>query len=71
MGKESRDDQNKYQKVPVNPKTVKNLFEAENFRKRVEQQIVSKVSKIQNAALGEAKIRELNDDINNSLRIKS
>jgi hypothetical protein len=44
MGKEQREKDVYGNKIPENPKVIKNLFEAENYRKRLENQIVRKVS---------------------------
>ena len=46
-------------------------MDAENFRKRIVGAAIKKVSEIQNAALPEGRIRELNDQINTILRKKS
>lgn len=46
-------------------------MDAENFRKRIVGAVIKKVSEIQNAALPEGKIREINDNINIILRKKS
>ncbi|KAH0478468.1 MAG: hypothetical protein KVP17_000535 [Porospora cf. gigantea B] len=50
--------------------SVTNSSEAEYWRKQVECQIIVKVSEIQNAGLGEMRIRELNDQINRHIREK-
>ena len=41
------------------------------FRKRVVGGVIKRVSQIQNAALAEARIRELNDEINAILKVKA
>ncbi|KAK4311778.1 hypothetical protein Pmani_016735 [Petrolisthes manimaculis] len=46
------------------------LREAEKWRKQVISEIARKVSQIQNAGLGEFRIRDLNDEINKLLREK-
>jgi hypothetical protein len=48
-------------KVPDDPNTIEVLMDAENFRKRIVGAAIKKVSEIQNAALPEGKLRELND----------
>jgi len=47
-----------------------NLPDAIRFRSQILQQISQKVEEIQNAALGEHRIRELNDEINRLLKEK-
>jgi pre-mRNA-splicing factor ISY1 len=47
-----------------------NLAEAEKWRKQIIHEISSKVKDIQNAGLGETRIRELNDEINKLFREK-
>ncbi|UYV60147.1 ISY1 [Cordylochernes scorpioides] len=47
-----------------------NLRKAEKFRMQVIREIAKKVAQIQNAGLGEFRIRDLNDDINKLLREK-
>ncbi len=46
------------------------LTEADRWRAQVVREIGSKVMEIQNAGLGEARLRDLNDDINKLLREK-
>jgi len=48
----------------------KSLGEAEKWRRELVNDITRKISQIQNASLGEAQIRELNDDINKLMRTK-
>ena len=48
-----------------------NLKECEYWRHQIIRDITKKVAEIQNATLGEAKIRELNDEINQLLHEKS
>ena len=57
--------------MPNDPMTVSNLLEAENYRKRIVGGVIKRVSEIQNPALPEGKLRELNDQINSILRTKS
>ncbi|CAG0921140.1 unnamed protein product [Notodromas monacha] len=49
---------------------VSNVKEAEKWRVQIIREISKKVSQIQNAGLGEFKIRDLNDEINKLLREK-
>jgi pre-mRNA-splicing factor ISY1 len=49
---------------------VKSLPDAERWRRQVIGEIARKVAEIQNAGLGEARIRDLNDEINKLLREK-
>jgi pre-mRNA-splicing factor ISY1 len=48
-----------------------NVKKAEKWRYQVVREIAKKVAQIQNAGLGEYKIRDLNDEINKLLREKS
>ncbi|KAJ9461351.1 Pre-mRNA-splicing factor ISY1-like protein [Diplonema papillatum] len=48
----------------------KDLGECERYRLQIISEIVQKVKEIQNAALGEFRIRELNDEINKLVREK-
>ena len=47
-----------------------NVKEAEKWRLQIVREISKKVSQIQNAGLGEFRIRDLNDEINKLLREK-
>ena len=47
-----------------------NLQECERWRAQIKKEITKKVADIQNASLGEYKIRELNDEINKLFREK-
>lgn len=49
---------------------VSTLPEAEKWRMQIVREIAKKVSQIQNAGLGEFKLRDLNDEINKLLREK-
>lgn len=49
---------------------VENLKDAERFRSDIIREISRKVTQIQNAGLGEFRIRDLNDQINKLLREK-
>ena len=46
------------------------LFKAEKWRRQIIGEVVKKVSQIQNAGLGEFRIRDLNDEINKLMREK-
>lgn len=46
------------------------LFKAEKWRRQIISEVVKKVSQIQNAGLGEFRIRDLNDEINKLMREK-
>ena len=48
----------------------KSLGEAEKWRREIVAEVTKDVSLIQNASLGEAKIRELNDNINKLMRTR-
>jgi pre-mRNA-splicing factor ISY1 len=54
-------------KKPDDPKEAKNVTEAEVWKASLVKQIIKKVSEIQNGSLGEYRIRELNDSINEML----
>ena len=54
-------------KKPDDPKEAKNVAEAEIWKASLVKQIIKKVSEIQNGSLGEYRIRELNDSINEML----
>lgn len=58
------------QKRPFLATEVENLPEAERWRAQIIKEISRKVSNIQNGALGEHKIRDLNDHINKLIREK-
>ena len=70
LGEDGRKKDKQFQKVPNDPKSCTSLIEAEMFRKRVVGGVIKRVSQIQNAALAEARIRELNDEINQILKVK-
>ena len=48
----------------------KSLSEAEKWRRQIVREITKKISAIQNAGLGEHRIRDLNDRINKLIREK-
>lgn len=58
-------------KKPDDPKDAKNVTEAEVWKASLVKQIIKKVSEIQNGSLGEYRIRELNDTINDMLLEKA
>lgn len=47
-----------------------NLKDAEKWRRHVIKEVSGKISEIQNAGLGEHRIRDLNDEINKLLKVK-
>ena len=55
---------------PFDPNECTDLADAEKFRLDIIREISKKVTQIQNAGLGEFKIRDLNDYINKLLRDK-
>ena len=57
-------------KRPGYSKECNNLQECERWRQQIIKEITKKVANIQNASLGEYKIRELNDEINKLFREK-
>jgi len=58
-------------KRPARPEECGNVAEADNWRKQIVRELIKKVSDIQNASLGEHRIRDLNDEINGLLREKT
>ena len=56
--------------IPRNIKSVEKLHEAEQWRNEIISEIYKNITLIQNGNLGEYRIRELNDLINNLLREK-
>lgn len=56
---------------PTVPADEKDLRKAEKWRNQVIREIAKKVTQIQNAGIGEFKIRDTNDEINKLLREKS
>ena len=55
---------------PSDPSVVSNLTEAEAWRAGVVREIIKKVADIQNGSLAEFKIWELNDSINELVKVK-
>merc|ERR1719412_1540476 len=60
----------KSQRRPYLATHCDNVKEAEKWRLQIIREISKKVSQIQNAGLGEFRIRDLNDEINKALREK-
>lgn len=58
------------EKRPINAKHCKNIQDCNKWRSQVIKEISNKITQIQNAMLGEEKIRHLNDQINNLIREK-
>lgn len=61
---------NKPAKRPFLASECDDLADADRWRAQVVREIGSKVMEIQNAGLGEARLRDLNDEINKLLRVK-
>ncbi len=59
------------EKRPDNPMDATTIQESENWRNSVIRELVRKVSDIQNATLGEHRIRDLNDEINKLIKDKA
>lgn len=64
------DDKPEKKRRPFDPNECSDLADAERFRLGIIREISKKVTQIQNAGLGEFKIRDLNDHINRLLRDK-
>jgi len=60
----------KNERRPYLSTLCQSLPEAEKWRMQIIRDIAKKVSQIQNAGLGEFKLRDLNDEINKLLREK-
>ncbi len=58
-------------KRPDNPQMTNQIQECEIWRQNIIREMVKKVSDIQNASLGEHRIRDLNDEINNLVKEKT
>eukprot|EP00096_Caligus_rogercresseyi_P000306 TRINITY_DN1071_c0_g1_i1.p1 TRINITY_DN1071_c0_g1~~TRINITY_DN1071_c0_g1_i1.p1 ORF type:complete len:280 (-),score=99.21 TRINITY_DN1071_c0_g1_i1:138-977(-) len=71
LAEEGSDAAKKFDRRPYLASHCHNLKDAERWRIQVIREISRKVSQIQNAGLGEYKIRDLNDQINKLLREKS
>lgn len=63
-------NEKKRDRRPDNPLEVEAISECEIWRQSIIREMVKKVSDIQNASLGEHRIRDLNDEINNLLKEK-
>jgi len=61
------DGTNSRVKRPDDPQECSNTTEAEIWKSGIVKQVIKKVSEIQNGSLGEYRIRELNDNINELL----
>eukprot|EP00931_Biecheleriopsis_adriatica_P108863 TRINITY_DN83132_c0_g1_i1.p1 TRINITY_DN83132_c0_g1~~TRINITY_DN83132_c0_g1_i1.p1 ORF type:complete len:306 (-),score=98.53 TRINITY_DN83132_c0_g1_i1:42-959(-) len=61
----------KQKKRPKIASEVDTVKECEHWRKDILQGVAKKIAEIQNAALGEHRIRDLNDEINKDLREKN
>ncbi|KAL0484193.1 pre-mRNA-splicing factor ISY1 [Acrasis kona] len=59
------------QKRPPHPNMSKTVKSCEHWRRQILKEIAQKVSIIQNASLGEHKIRDINDEINNLISEKT
>ena len=59
------------EKRPEDPLDVGSIQECEIWRNNIVRELVKKVSDIQNASLGEHRIRDLNDEINTLLKEKA
>eukprot|EP01135_Chromosphaera_perkinsii_P000340 Nk52_evm1s75 gene=Nk52_evmTU1s75 len=60
----------KSQRRPYLASECTNLPDCEKWRSQIIREIAKKISQIQNAALGEFRLRDLNDEINKLLREK-
>lgn len=63
-------DQERALNRPTDPNAVTSIQEADIWRTNVVREIIKKVSDIQNGSLAEFKIRELNDSINELIKVK-
>jgi len=68
--KEAQGPSGPKEKRPIMASMENNLAKAERWRRQVTGEIIAKVSEIQNETLAEARIRDLNDDINKLFREK-
>ncbi|KAK3921886.1 Pre-mRNA-splicing factor ISY1-like protein [Frankliniella fusca] len=64
------DEPNKQERRPYLASECNDLPKAEKWRMQIIREIAKKVAQIQNAGLGEFRIRDLNDEINKLLREK-
>eukprot|EP00347_Sterkiella_histriomuscorum_P004171 403361482 len=58
------------EKRPENPQHCTTVSDCEQWRQSIVRELVRKVSEIQNATLGEFRIRDLNDEINKLIKEK-
>jgi pre-mRNA-splicing factor ISY1 len=70
-GKTDDGDQGRKQRRPYLATECHDLNEADKWRQQILREIGRKVLEIQNAGLGEHRIRDLNDEINKLMREKS
>nr|CAG4641039.1 EOG090X09UC [Eulimnadia texana] len=68
--RQSQEGKLQKQRRPYLASECKNLQECEKWRREIVREISKKVTQIQNAGLGEYRIRDLNDEINKLLREK-
>ena len=64
-------NQKQRDKRPEDPMVVDTIQECESWRQSIIREMVKRVSDIQNASLGEHRIRDLNDTINNLIKEKA
>jgi pre-mRNA-splicing factor ISY1 len=64
-------NQKQRERRPETPYEVTTLTECDKWRSSIVRELIKKVSDIQNASLGEHRIRDLNDDINRLLKEKA
>lgn len=57
-------------KRPTNPLESKTVLEAERWRTEVIKDLTRRIEKIHEPGLSDGQVRDVNDDINNKLRIK-
>eukprot|EP00917_Polyrhabdina_sp_WS-2016_P015175 GHVP01033027.1.p1 GENE.GHVP01033027.1~~GHVP01033027.1.p1 ORF type:complete len:184 (-),score=41.11 GHVP01033027.1:115-666(-) len=55
---------------PKETNTSKSVAECESWRNQIAREVARKIAEVQNAGLGERRIREVNDEINRLLRDK-
>lgn len=71
MKKEFKDGASSTDRRPFLATECDNLTDAERWRRQIIKEISKKVSEIQNAGLGEHRIRDINDHINKLIREKA
>lgn len=70
IGNEQAQDEEKLNKRPPHTQMTRTVKAAEHWRRQVIKEFNDKLSMIQNASLGEHRLRDLNDDLNKLLREK-